>query len=395
MGALILLGISAGLFIQGVITLFEGETDTGTLSLMMAGGIIFTATLTLPATYYSLRRLMGYDDSAPIVIQRGILDALVLLIFWPLLITLGHFAVTSPFAWLVMPIVSTTAVSIPILFLLRLALNRLQDNTRKRVWSTFGLGLTVGPGVIMVAEVAILLVIVVVVVAILMSQPNTLNQLQYFVVRANNMSEEEILALIIPWIYKPWFLLGIFGFVALIVPIIEELFKTLPLWFFGKRIQTPAEGFALGVLSGSAFALFENIGYAANDTEMWAITAVVRMGAGIMHILTGGLMGWALASAWQKGKFVRLSSTYLMVVVIHGLWNAMGIGLGLGMLATLTENTPVFWRNFPYAAFGTLLTLAFGGMLVIIRANRLMRHEQNNRAESTQGMVTEAHMPEV
>lgn len=376
LGALILFSIALALASQGVMGLFTGADNDTVLALMMAGGLLFTGLLTLPGMYYSLRRLINHPESDQPALTFGAFDWLLLIAVWPALILAGSYILDSPLNWLLMPVISIVTAAIPIAFIVRLSINRLRPGPRQQVWGTLGLGLTVSPIVILAAELIALLVGIFGLILFLVTDSERMQGLLQLIHQLETLTEDQALSLIAPNIYQPGMLLVVFGFVAVAVPLIEELFKTLPLWFFGRQIRTPAEGFILGVVSGAAFALFENIGYAANDTETWVSTTLARIGAGSMHILTGGLMGWAWAGVFARRNYLRLAGVYLLVVFIHGLWNAMGVGLGLGILSGLTPGAPDIWLSFPLTAVITLAVMGAGGLVVLSRANRRLRADQ-------------------
>lgn len=381
LGMLAFFTVGLVLALQGLMKLFTGAADKSTLAFMMAGGMMFTGLLALPGGWYSLQRLMGHPLTDQPTLTFGALDWLILLTMWPLLILLGNAVLKTPVAWVVMPVISIIAATIPIVFILRLALNRLNIGPRQRAWGVLGLGLTISPLIILVIEGIILVIGVIVLIVFLASQPELMRDFAMLSDQLENTSEEQALAILGPLLFQPGGLLILFGFVAVAVPLVEEMFKTLPLWFFGKKLNNPIEGFLLGTVSGAAFALFENIGYAANDTEMWATTTLMRIGAGSMHILTGGLMGWGLALSFTQRKYLRLAGIYLLVAFIHALWNALGVSMGLGVLSGLVDDAPVFWRGAPLTALGALITLGAGGLVVLAAANRRMHSEQAARLE--------------
>ena len=59
-------------------------------------------------------------------------------------------------------------------------------------------------------------------------------------------NEEVILKLLAPYISNPLVIATVIGYIALIVPLIEELFKPLAVWIFARKIESPAQGFAMG-----------------------------------------------------------------------------------------------------------------------------------------------------
>jgi len=55
---------------------------------------------------------------------------------------------------------------------------------------------------------------------------------------------------------------------------------------------------------------------------------VGRIGTGLLHIFTAGINGWALASTWRDGKYMRVGIAYLASVIVHGAWNLFALLLG-------------------------------------------------------------------
>ena len=117
----------------------------------------------------------------------------------------------------------------------------------------------------------------------------------------------------------------LFCFLVLVVPVIEELFKTLVVWpLLGMNIS-PREGYQAGLMSGAAFALFEGALYAIQTASVagndWIFFLLGRLGGTLIHIFNGGLIGWALATAWFKKEHLKAVLAYLIAMIIHGLWN--------------------------------------------------------------------------
>ncbi len=363
---------------QAILGFFAPTNADNTLTFMFAGGLFFIVLLALPGGYYSLQQLMGHPPVVQPPLSFSWLDWVLLLILWPLLVLLGSFMITTSVAWAVMPVVSVLTSGIPVFFILRLALNRLQIGTRQRAWSVLGLGLTVSPLVIFIVEIVIVVVAVVAAILFLAAfvLPNQIGYLEQLTSQLEIATEEEALSLLGAFFFHPGFLLPLFGFIAVIVPLVEEIFKTLPLWFFGKKLNSPAEGFLLGAVSGAAFALFENIGYAANDSDMWATVTLMRFGAASMHIFTGALMGWGLAQAFVARRGWLLAGIYVLAAAIHALWNAIAVSLGLGILAESVPAAPAFWRIMPFVALPVLIILCAAALVGVIWLNRTMQASQ-------------------
>jgi RsiW-degrading membrane proteinase PrsW (M82 family) len=130
---------------------------------------------------------------------------------------------------------------------------------------------------------------------------------------------------------------GLGGF--LLVGFIEELVKALVLLLMGRRLvpKTARQGALLGATVGAGFAAFESAGYAFNaglgargidligllQTE--AIRSVLTP---LGHVLWTAVLGAAIFAASRDGRRYRLTigvvGVYLLVSVLHGLWDSMG-----------------------------------------------------------------------
>jgi len=142
-----------------------------------------------------------------------------------------------------------------------------------------------------------------------------------------------------PFLSQPFLIGGILVFASLVVPIIEEAVKPIGVWLLLGRRITPAAGFAAGALSGAGFALFENL-LLASGTDGWATLQVARLGTSIVHILATGLVGFALASAWQKKRFGQLLGVYTGAVLLHGTWNAFSMFMTFGEIQRSLATPP-------------------------------------------------------
>jgi len=129
---------------------------------------------------------------------------------------------------------------------------------------------------------------------------------------------------------------------ALGVGLIEESAKLvvpLAIFFFGRRYAHEADGLVIGVAVGMGFAAFETMGY--------GFTALLKsqgdVGLVQQLLLLRGLLapaghaawtGLACAALWRCRQSPGAAAvrnavfTFFLVVVLHGLWD------GLGLLAT-------------------------------------------------------------
>jgi RsiW-degrading membrane proteinase PrsW (M82 family) len=188
----------------------------------------------------------------------------------------------------------------------------------------------------------------------------------------NETNEEMILKLIAPYISNPLVIAAALGYIAVFVPLIEELFKPLAVWIFARKIESPAQGFAMGLLSGASFALVESLNASGAGTESWPVIVTIRAGTSMLHIMATGLVGWGIVSAFRERRILRLVAAYLSAVLIHGIWNACAVGAGFSMVGEVIGN-PEWLVNILPATAGGMFVLAVGMFLLLAVANKKMR----------------------
>jgi RsiW-degrading membrane proteinase PrsW (M82 family) len=141
------------------------------------------------------------------------------------------------------------------------------------------------------------------------------------------------------------------------VGLIEEAAKLAALWLIAWRLPryTMRDGIILGAIVGLGFAALENAGYAFN--AMFTVeglslrnlveTEVLRgvltpLGHGVWTAILGGVLFRAAAPAGPLRLTGAVVGWYLLVALLHGLWDASrGIAVWLTLLLTAT---PVQWR---------------------------------------------------
>ena len=124
-----------------------------------------------------------------------------------------------------------------------------------------------------------------------------------------------------------WLLLVVAG----IMPLVEELFKTLGVWLLKVRNPDPAESFRAGLFCGGGFALFEGL-LSVSSLQLseigfpeWAGLILGRLGGSLLHTLAGGIIGLAIGRFWQNHKFGSLLLAYLATWLLHAAWNALAV----------------------------------------------------------------------
>jgi hypothetical protein len=266
------------------------------------------------------------------------------------------------------------AIGLPIFWLLWLGLRRLPLGGAQRAWGVFGAGLVLGPTIILILEVLAAGFIFLMGSVFIASQPDLTQEVVELAEKLNTVGEDvgAVIQIVRPYLTRPSVSFTIFAFIAGVVPIIEELLKPIGVWLLINRNLTPVEGFVAGLFSGAGYALFENLAL-SSQIEDWAFLVTARAGTGLLHMVTSGLLGWALVQAWQKRAYARLVLAYLVAVTIHGLWNGLTL-LTLTNLLTAEEAVyPAALLNLAKISPLGLIALLFVSLGILLEANHKLR----------------------
>jgi len=201
-------------------------------------------------------------------------------------------------------------VLIPVVWLLRMASGQLWGQHKGRDASVISFSSSVTMPLIMLVQLILIFITILVLAG--------LSPVGFFKVPETMRETEELLN-------SPLVLLALTVFVAVVAPVMEELFKTLAVWSLEGLDISDGDGYVAGMMSGAAFALVEGMLYAAQTAiapgNDWLYFLLGRFGGTLIHIFNGGLIGWALTKTWRDRKLARLLLIYLLTFIIHGLWN--------------------------------------------------------------------------
>jgi len=275
--------------------------------------------------------------------------------------------------WLILPILTIPAAVLPLGALLALGTRNLPLATRWQSWSILGLGMTLIPFILLILEIGIAIILFFGVIAYIMTQPELAYRLQGLSqqILVLGPQSEAALDLLSPLLTKPGVIVTALIYTALFVPAVEELFKPLGVWLLARKLDSPAQGFALGALSGASYALIETIGVSGQGGE-WATLLFTRIGTGLLHITTSALMGAAIAFALQQRRYLRLLGTYILAVTLHGLWNTSAILYTFSSLAKTLGQTDRLSTIQPITVIA-MSVLAVGLFMILLLANHQMR----------------------
>lgn len=360
-----------------------GSLNSGQVKLMFSTlwitGLI--ALLLTPAALLSFLRLIG--KSVPNWrIPRPFRAASLGLILWLLALLAGFFISTRQvqLGWLLLPPLELLVIGLPLWWWIEFGVRGLKPASALRNWSLFGTAANVTPLAAFGLQMALFGGLFVGLVIWITSQPDLASQMTRMAQRIANsqMDSEIVLRILRPLLLKPAVILAGGSLVAGLIPLIEEMVKSLPVWGFARKGFTPSEGLAAGLICGSAFGLIESLLSMASITSAeWGVLVLGRLGTGLLHTVTTGLIGWALAEAWQSRRYIQLGLAYLLMVVLHGLWNAFAVFITLpqlvgGAAQDGLESILVRMGIIAPVVLGLLMLVLF---LILARANRLARRQ--------------------
>jgi hypothetical protein len=279
--------------------------------------------------------LSGHSPKEIIVGKRQALIMLFAMLLWGGLLYVGQNITAWKLpSWLISPL-DVLVVAIPILMILTLGLYQLTAGSRQRSWALTNVTSFVSTQIMILLEFIVIIVAIVIAFGWLSKQVDLTPYLSIFNGKSS-IDQSELQSLVnklSPFVQNS----DIYAAVALIfcvfVPLIEELFKPLGVWFLAGKKLTPAQGFAAGLICGATFGLIESISMInMADSGAWLSIAVARVGTGLLHTLSAGMSGWALAKTWQDNHYIRVALTYCGVVLLHGLWNFFAVLMGLSSM---------------------------------------------------------------
>ena len=318
---------------------------------------------------------------------------LILVIGAGLALFIGYFIADNEFInWLFLPVLTIPAVLLPIALLLGFGAQKIELGPRWRVWGIFGLGMTLGPFILIIIEIAILFIMGFLLAIYLASNPEFSGELINLANQVNRMQNDPqaILNLFMPYALRPGVMIAVIFFFSMIVPFTEELIKPIGVWLFAAKLDSPAQGFALGALSGAAYALIETLGSSGQTTE-WVSLLSTRIGTSLLHITSTALLGWAIASVWRDRKLLRFFAVYISSSILHGAWNASVIIYSYSVLAKEFDPGNPLGSLTPYMLAVSIMLTAILFTILILMNQKLRRTLSPDNSEAQPTNPTGGH----
>lgn len=366
---------AVGLAAVALTGLIRGNHEAALAGEWSAAAAMAMALLCLPGVWYGGRSVFGRTDGS-----KGKPDKRWLyltLLFFPA-IGAGYLAYEKGIvAGLLGPLSHLLAAGLPVLaavVVLRLIGPALPN---RRAWGQFLAGLWLVPVAALTLELIALIPAAVILVIGVRSSID-FGALSELMITPDPLRSAEYETLLMGLVLRPWVIVVILSYVALVVPMIEEGLKSIAVWPFLKRGLTSAEAFLGGTLVGAGYAMFEAL-FLTQPGEGWVETMLVRVGATFVHVLTAGLSSWGLVEGFRYRRWFGCALALLTAVVIHGMWNASAVGIGLSVVAEQAAIEDTVAQVWPLiGSIGAAILAVIGSAALIapvVFVRRLARSE--------------------
>lgn len=353
--------------------------------ILLASSLFSFGLLLMPVVWLSLQRLRGKRLPLLTLPAKSSWLWILILILWISIIIIAANFFDQPAAIWYLPFLHFFAIAIPIFLILYIGANRIPLGSSQLAWGVFGCGMTFSPLFSAILEIFIFATGIFIFSVYLSFNPEQrfgFERLMTLIENAENI--DSLIHLIGPLLSNPLSLLLAFMLLSVIVPVIEEIAKSVGIWLTSDRITSPAQGFTLGLLSGAGFALAESLLATLSPDEEWAITLSARAISGSMHMLASGIAGWGIASARLGKQYLRFATAMLLSMILHGVWNAGAVLLvygGVRIALVMPEfDIPGSLLFLLGAGLVLILTLCIFGALILI--NRKYRKTKPPLPES-------------
>lgn len=246
-----------------------------------------------------------------------------------LAVGLGHVVLQSQFVpSLIFPPLHVLASVLPPLIVVALAGRSLGGVTRSRdIVFQLSSGALVATVLAFTLEITLVIGMVVILLAFVAVQPGGLEQIQTLAGHLQDPAWLEDPGSLSSLARSPLVIFSAFFVFAIAVPLIEEVVKTIGVPLRSYRRPNMSQALMWGLAGGAGFALAEGLFNSLGGMDSWAVIVSFRLGATLLHCLTGALMGLAWYYALIERRWGRGLGLCAISVGIHSLWNTLVAGM--------------------------------------------------------------------
>lgn len=370
--------------VNNFLQVFENARAAWTISMVFGT----MGLLTIPGLYLSYRSIYG---KTPFVSQTISPALFGLGIAFPFSLALGFFSHQWDIAPILLePIAHVLAALTPMLFMSMYVIRQLPQIPWRRIWGQFTAGLWISPFIALVLELLTAIPLVVLLFAFIWTEVDPREFIEPLTT-PSPLNETYFQTQIESALQQPLIIVSAVSYVTILVPLLEELIKSIVIWPMLRRGLQPLYAFTSGTIAGGAYGLFEAF-FLAQPGEDWGALMIARAGATFMHMITTGMVSLGLAMGLERRKWRPALRYYFFAVLLHGIWNLLAIGLGLGYIFQETSGSP-FGDNGITAlviASGALLSLLTAGALFGLHAfpKYLLQEKESSFAQETSAGVS-------
>lgn len=345
---------ATGSILVGVVGLFIGESIPGYSGWVLAGIFIGLTLVSIPSGWVALRAMRGETLTTPKPSKSLFYGSVILLIGVLAMGTLAFQANILPA--LLGPPAHVLAALLPVIAVVLVVLMSSPTISQRRGWGHFMAGLWLSPISALILEL-IAAIPLILILAVAVNDSLGDDFLLRMWEQPQFLPEQDTINTMLEVLNQPLFVGLILAYLGILVPLLEELIKSIGLLPLIRRQISEAEGFLGGVLAGAGYGLFEAL-FLGQPGPGWAAVMLARVGATMMHMLTAGLTGIGFARAKSKKRIGPLIRYYLAAVGLHALWNVAAVLMGVGVAGEALESTLIT------PVLGS--TLAIGGSLILV-----------------------------
>ncbi|MFC2023623.1 PrsW family glutamic-type intramembrane protease [Chloroflexota bacterium] len=250
----------------------------------------------------------------------------------------------------------------PILVLVLVARGLDLDSRWREVVLQLGSGAFLSTALALVLELVLVVGLVLVLFAALVMYGG-LEPLELLVEQLQDPAVMQDPSALAPLVRSPLVVATVFLVAAVAIPIIEEVVKTVGVGLFSYKHPSRAESFLWGIACGAGFALAEGLFNSLGGLDSWGSVVLLRLGATLLHCLTGGLMGLAWYAIIAERRWARGLGLFVCSVSIHGFWNALSISLTLVSLTNMVSGAGLAENQVSLLATTALVALLAAAIL--------------------------------
>lgn len=363
LGSIINLGLGLVFALASRSTIISGTGGSLPPPVWWAVAFGFLFLCGIPGTYHGLKVVLERDDDFPENARIPYLLAIPIFLSGLLLGYLAFSKEIFPSAFA--PLAKLISISAVAFFVIQIVRRQGSPISQRRLWAQFTIGLWLVPIFALIAELLALLPTLLIFILGASTSENGREVLE-ILTTTPSPSIAELTQAAEGIILEPWFVAILVGVFAVLVPLIEESLKTLPVWPWVIKGYNSTEAFLGGVIGGAGYGIFESVFLIQSETT-WFPTLMGRAGGIIMHAFTTGVASWGVSQGVGKKRWGRMLVGFLVAVTFHGLWNSGALSIALLEIketqTSSVDNALMLVKNLiPVSIFGLTL-IAFLGLI--------------------------------